>query len=144
MSGSNEVETCQLAMEAAFEKGIGFCETKEARIEVLSQVVGLNGDDIDFDTEAVLDNGPGAGSGSIQTRQWVLARADEIIGDGTDEPLDAVNQAWSEAADEMVESSSDDEDGGEAEESGADGAEDDEADVDIPAPEEDMGDDDDG
>lgn len=99
---ANEVETCQMAMEAALEKGIGFCNTQESRIEVLAQTVGLEGSSIDFDIDARLDSGPGESATDVETRQWVLARAEKDIAEETvDQPLDAINAAWRKASERM-------------------------------------------
>lgn len=97
-SGS-EAETCRIALEAALEKGVSFCETTETRLEVLGQIVGVDGTALDSD--AALDAGPGTGAADQQTREWVLARAEEMIDTGTEEPLDAINRAWSEASREI-------------------------------------------
>lgn len=103
----DDVETCRIAMEAALEKGMGFCDTEEARVEVLSDVVGISPE---FDAETALDEGPGAFDSSVQTRQWVVARADQMLTNGAEEqPLEAINSAWAEADEELVSPDGDDE-----------------------------------
>ncbi|MEF8808923.1 hypothetical protein [Natronomonas sp.] len=95
-----DVDTCEIAMEAALEKGMGYCKTDEARIETLCHIVGLEGTDRDFDTSGILEDGPGAGAASVQTRQWVVARANGLVTDGS-EPYEAINEAWRDVSDEL-------------------------------------------
>lgn len=94
--GSDEIELCEIAVDAAFEKGFSdYCSTTESRLEVLGRVVGLEAADVD--PEATLSAGPG--TDPRQQREWVLARAEELIADGREEPLDAINRAWAEVGD---------------------------------------------
>lgn len=110
------VDTCRIALDAALKRGYGFCDTETARIEVFGQIVGLNDDDADFDPEEALTEGPGSGSADLQTRQWVVARAMEIIDADEESPLDAINQAWGEVSDRLDSHGDDDDDDEEAEE----------------------------
>lgn len=95
-----DIDTCEIAMEAALEKGMGYCKTDEARIETLCHIVGLEGADRDFDTDGVLEDGPGAGAASVRTRQWVVARANDLVTGGS-APYEAINEAWRGVSDEV-------------------------------------------
>lgn len=92
-------EMCQYAFNAAMTEGMKHCNTEEAQMQVLGKIAGLDADAIDR-TEA-LANGP---TGGRATREWVVARAKEIM-DGQDDikPLDAINQAWGEAGEQETE-----------------------------------------
>lgn len=87
----DDVDVCRQANEAALEKGLSFCETPTARVKTLSRLVGFDSDEIDAD--AVLELDPDDEDADLRKR--VLARTEEILADGsTDQPLDAINQAW--------------------------------------------------
>lgn len=98
---------CQMAMEAALEKGMEYCDTQESRLRVLGKIVGLD-DAESIDTDAALDAGPADAIGSRQTREWIVARADEIIDTHAEDPLDAINEAWGDLATEQPDDEADD------------------------------------
>lgn len=87
------VDVCRQANEAALAKGLSFCETPTARVKTLSRMVGLDSDEIDADEILGID----PNDQTIDVRKRVLARTEEIIdGGGTDQPLDAINEAWND------------------------------------------------
>lgn len=103
------VDVCSYAFNAAMEEGMKHCDGEEAQMAVLGKIVGVDGESIY--TSGVLSDGPSASVGDDQTREWVAARAKEIIDTEGTEPLSAINQAWAEVGDEMP----DPDDEGEAE-----------------------------
>lgn len=108
------VEMCKRAMEAAFSEAGNYCDTQEARVENLSKLVGLAGDERDFDVSERASEKAGADTTLLEMRQRVVALADEKMDSGSS-PGDAIDAAWT-TVDSEVESATEEETDDEEEE----------------------------
>jgi len=98
----NEVDTCAVAMNAAFEKSMEkFCTTEEARVENLAGLVGLEAGERDFSVDERASESVDGDSTSVEVRQRVVALSEEAIADG-DSVEDAMSDAWQTVSEEQV------------------------------------------
>lgn len=88
----SDVDVCEAASKAALAKGISYCATPASRVNVLAPLLGFDADDIDPTAIIALD----VDDESVDIRKRVLSRAEEIMDEGEEQPLDAINQAWSD------------------------------------------------
>lgn len=96
----DDEEICQMALRAAFDKGMEMCGSREAQMNQTARLFGIEpAGEPDIDCETALSEGLNAETlDSFRgLRQWVMCRAFEVAED-EDQPFDlAVQQAWEEA-----------------------------------------------
>lgn len=99
---ADPVDTCKMALDAAAEKGLSYCETDDALYEAMADQFGLDVDTVD-DADAILLDGPDR----ADPEPWVLCRSVELIEEDDLNPVAAVNQAWSEVSTDVPDEESD-------------------------------------
>jgi len=95
----DEGDECSMAFAAALDVALEHCVDEAEMMSAMGKLLGI---DADVDTDRVLDRGL---TGDVcdshsQFRQWVAARAIQIMRSQEMEFDEAMERAWSEAHDE--------------------------------------------